>query len=114
MALHVTIEGAAGTVSEAVQQQAVTVGAPSVSVSFSAQELAVAVQSGGVNVSILAPGYSEELTGAQVLNDLEDVEASPVAGSLLEYDADAERWIAGHRLIFRPALKVYMISEPGG
>ena len=51
---------------------------------------------------------------APYLNDLEDVEASPEAGSLLEYDAEDERWIAGHRLIFRPALKVYMISEPGG
>jgi hypothetical protein len=111
MALQVTVEGAAGTVTETTQQQSVVIDSPSVAVGFAVREpLAVEVQGGGVAVAVLAPGYSQQLVGAQYLNDLLDVEAMPSDGSLLQYDESGSRWIAGCRLIFRPLLKAYMIS----
>ncbi len=114
MAISVLIEGGGGTVSEALQEQAVIVGAPSVAVSFAEQApLAVQVQGGGVAVAILAPGYSEQLVGAQHLNDLLDVEADPQDGSLLQYREAEQQWIAGLRMIFRPALKCYLITDGG-
>ncbi len=112
MAISVLVEGGGGTISEALQEQAVLVGAPSVAVSFAEWEpLAVGVHSGGVAVAILAPGYNEQLVGAQRLNDLLDVETAPVDGSLLQYSESEQRWIAGCRLVFRPALRAYVISQ---
>jgi len=112
MGLRVLIEGGGGTCSEALQEQTVLVGAPSVAVSFAGWEpLAVAVQGGGVAVSIVAPGYSEQMIGAQYLNDLLDVAAAPEDRSLLQYSEAEHRWIAGFRLVFRPALRAYVISQ---
>lgn len=112
MAINVLVEGGGGTTSEALQEQAVLVGAPSVAVSFMAWEpLAVEVQSGGVAVAIFAPGYNEQLVGAQRLNDLLDVETAPRDRSLLQYCEAEQRWIAGYRLVFRPALRAYVISQ---
>jgi len=114
VAIEVIVQGAEGTTSEAVQQQAVIVGAPTVAVSFSEQPLAVEVQGGGVEVTILAPGYSEPMVAPQHLNDLLDVQAAPADGSLLQYSESETRWIAGCRLVFRPALRAYLITELGG
>ncbi|MFB3882863.1 MAG: hypothetical protein ACE149_16485 [Armatimonadota bacterium] len=114
MGLHVTVQGADSTTSEALQEQAVLVGAPSVAVSFAQQAaLGVQVQGGGVAVAVLAPGYSEELVGAQYLNDLLDVQAAPQDRSLLQYSEAERQWIAGLRMVFRPALKCYLISDGG-
>ena len=113
MALQVTVEGAAGTITETTREQSVVIDTPSVAVAFAepaSGRLAVEVQGGGVAVALLAPGYSQQLVGAQYLNDLLDVEAMPSDGSLLQYDESGSRWIAGCRLIFRPLLKAYMIS----
>ena len=115
MAISVLVEGGGGTMSEALQEQAVLVGAPSVAVDFAHQApLAVQVQGGGVAVAILAPGYSETVIGAQYLNDLLDVEATPSDGSLLQYSAAESQWTAGLRMAFRPALKCFVITDPGG
>jgi len=112
MALRVLVDGGGGTTSEALQEQAVLVGAPLVAVSFTEWEpLAVKVQGGGVAVALLAPGYSEQLGGAQRLNDLLDVETVPEDRSLLQYSETEQRWIAGCRLVFRPALRAYVISQ---
>ena len=74
MALRVLVEGGGGTTSEALQEQALLVGAPLVAVAFAEQApLAMQVQGGGVAVAVLAPGYSEQMIGAQRLNDLLDV-----------------------------------------
>ncbi len=111
MALHVLVEGGGGTTSEARQEQAVVIGAPTVAMHFTEGEpLAVEVQGGGVAVALLAPGYREQLVGAQRLNDLRDVATAPEEGRLLQYRAAEHRWIAGVRLVFRPALRAYVIS----
>jgi hypothetical protein len=115
MPLQVTVEGAAGTVTEVAQEQSVVIDTPSVAVAFAErQPLAVEVRGGGVAVAVLAPGYSEQIVGAQYLNDLLDVETAPENGSLLQYSSAEHQWIAGLRMIFRPALKCYLISDPGG
>ncbi len=112
MAISVLVEGGGGTTSEALQEQAVVIGGPSVAVCFAEWwPLAVEVQGGGVAVAILAPGYNEQLVGAQRLNDLLDVATVPVDGSLLQYREAEGRWIAGCRLVFRPALRAYVISQ---
>jgi hypothetical protein len=112
--IGVLVEGGGGTTSEALQEQSVLVGTPSVAVDFAPQSsLAVQVRGGGVAVAILAPGYSETVIGAQYLNDLLDVEATPRDGSLLQYSAAESQWTAGLWMVFRPALKCYLISDGG-
>ena len=112
MALRVLVEGGGGTTSEALQEQTVLIGAPLVAVAFAElAPLAVQVQGGGVAVALLAPGFSESLVGAQRLNDLLDVETAPEDRSLLQYSETEQRWIAGCRLVFRPALRAYVISQ---
>ncbi len=114
MGIAVLVEGGGGTTSEARQEQAVLVGAPSVAVDFAEQtSLAVQVQGGGVAVAVLAPGYSQDVIGAQYLNDLLDVEAAPQDRSLLQYSEAEQQWVAGLRMVFRPALKCYLISDGG-
>ena len=111
MGLTIRVEGADGTVTESLQTQNVAVSAPLVTTTLSAgARLEVEVGAAALGVIILAPGYSE-MPPVMVLNDLADVEAAPADGSVLQYDDSESRWIAGFRMVFRPALRAYVISD---
>jgi len=111
MGLTIRVEGANGTTTESLQTQNVAVAAPLVTTTLSAgANLDLKIEVPALGVIILAPGYSER-PPVMVLNDLADVEAAPADGSVLQYDDSESRWIAGFRLVFRPALRAYVISD---
>jgi hypothetical protein len=111
MGLTIRVEGGGGTISETEQEQSVLVQGPSVSTAFSAgPRIQIEVGMRAVALSVLAPGYTE-MPRVMVLNDLADVEALPEQGSTLQYSDSDRQWIAGFRLVFRPGLRAYIISD---
>ena len=60
--------------------------------------------------TIALEAHAENLS----LNDLLDVEATPSDGSLLQYDESQSQWTAGLRMRFRPGLKCFIVTDPGG